>query len=52
MVWNYLILNESKHGGSLRGFAKLKNSNIKKDDSINNLVKLEHELGINNTKRF
>ena len=40
------------HGGSLRGFAKLKNSNIKKDDSIDNLVKLELELGINNSQTF
>ena len=40
------------HGGSLRGFAKLKNLNIKKDDSINNLVKLEHELGIDNSQTF
>ncbi len=40
------------HGGSIRGFAKLKNSTIPKDNSIKNLVQLEHKLGIDNSQTF
>ncbi len=40
------------HGGSIRGYAKLKNSILETDDSINKLIKSEHELGIDNPKTF